>query len=216
MHSGPQRRNPEISVEVGPDAVLKLAQTRSKGSSTGWLVWPVAIDFCKFLLSHPELVRHKRVLELGAGTGAVGLTCGFIGSSSVSISDLEECLPILQSNLDLNSDLVNPSSKITIGEIRWGCDAQLDRVLQVHGTFDVIVGSDIIFHQPEAVLAALVNTISSASTPETKVLIAYEDRAGMVEDEEFFFGPMRSRFSSLEAIDLGGDRSLFIFSGFTC
>lgn len=214
MQTGPQRRDTEICVNLGPTTVLRLSQNRSQGSSTGWLVWPVAIDLCKYLMSQPELVKDKKVLELGAGTGAVGITCGLIGSNSVCISDLPECIPILNANLKSNLALVSPRTKMSVDTVRWGNKADIDLAVKDHGGFDAIVGSDIIFHQPEEVLSALVRTICEASNFATKVLIAYEDRVGMIEDEEFFFEPMRSHFQSLETVDLGCDRTLFIFSGF--
>ena len=40
---------------------------------TGNYVWPATLLFAAYLCEHPELVRGKRVVELGAGTGVAEL-----------------------------------------------------------------------------------------------------------------------------------------------
>ena len=36
----------------------------------------------------------------------------------------------------------------------------------------------------------------------------------MIDDEPFVFGPLRDRFASLELVDLGANRCIYIFTGF--
>jgi predicted nicotinamide N-methyase len=214
MQSGPQRLHENIVVELHPGRSLKFQQDKMRGSATGWLVWPVAVEFCRYLVAKPDIIRDRTVLELGSGTGVVGIACGYAGASEVLMTDLHESLPICRANLEINTGLITVGSKVNVCELEWGNDNHLATIKHRVGAFDLVLGSDIVYHQSPEILTALVKTIVSASNPNTKVLIAYEDREGMVDDEEFFFGPMRTHFKSLEIVDLGPGRCLFSFSNF--
>lgn len=49
-------------------------------------VWPAARALCSFISNHPQLLKHKRVLELAAGLGLPSLLATQL-ASSVSCSD---------------------------------------------------------------------------------------------------------------------------------
>lgn len=48
----------------------------------GEYVWPASLVMCEFLKRNPELVKGKRVLELGSGTGIVGLYAAKLGANN--------------------------------------------------------------------------------------------------------------------------------------
>lgn len=214
MHSGPLRLNDTINVAISEKLTLLIHQTRSKGSTTGWLVWPVAIDLCNLLIKSPEVIYGKTVLEVGSGTGIVGLVCGILGTRLTILTDLTESLPICRCNVRENIQ-AHPSLKnVCVEELLWGDQTHMKRIHSLHGPVDVIIGSDVIYHQSEEVLESLVSTIFQASHSGTKLIIAYEDREGMIQDEVHFFGPIRERFKSLDLIELGMTRVVYKFSDF--
>ncbi|KAJ1471312.1 hypothetical protein T484DRAFT_1844596 [Baffinella frigidus] len=47
---------------------------------TGVTVWDASLVLSFLLCKHPELVEGKRVLELGSGTGLLGVICGRLGA----------------------------------------------------------------------------------------------------------------------------------------
>jgi len=53
----------------------------------GLYVWPSSVLLAKFIALSPLLCKNKNVLELGAGTGLVGLTCAKLEAKSVVLSD---------------------------------------------------------------------------------------------------------------------------------
>ena len=53
----------------------------------GEYVWPAGLFMCDFLKRNSELVKGKRVLELGSGTGLVGLYAAKLGASHVTLTD---------------------------------------------------------------------------------------------------------------------------------
>ena len=58
--------------------------------STGNQVWPSGSLLAELLLERPELVRGKRVVELGAGCGVAGLAAALAGASEVLCTDGDE------------------------------------------------------------------------------------------------------------------------------
>ena len=214
MHSGPQRLKDVIPVRIDELTELSIFQRQGTGSATGWLVWPVALDISKYIIANPTLVAGKRVLELGSGTGLVGMVSAISGANAVVVSDLLDGLPMCSMNVSLNLQAFPTMGVVQIKELMWGNGAHLSSVLAELERIDVIIGSDIVYHQSEVVLTALVETILQASNESTVLLIAYEDREGLIDDEPFVFGPLRDRFASLELVDLGANRCIYIFTGF--
>ena len=211
---GPNRAASHIEVSIDAGLSLTIHQTKGLGSTTGWLVWPVSAHFCKYIFMNSDAFRHKRVLELGSGTGLLGLVCNVVEASTIILTDLKECLPICKLNLSSNCDILNPNSTTVVEELVWGDCIRSNDLLQTYGSIDIIIGADIVYHQSAEVLGALVDTVIQLATPETVFMLAYEYRECMIEDELYFFSPIRSHFKSIKQVDLGTDRWLYIFSDF--
>jgi len=132
---------------------------------TGDSLWHGAIELVKYLLQHPELVRHRHVLELGAGTGLVGIVAAALGAKSVTITDLECQQSLIQQNIDLNKELWTSSPSLyensnKNGEIKEAQKSTCQVITKVHRfgefrtddweieekdmiVFDTILASDI-------------------------------------------------------------------------
>lgn len=85
---------------------LQIHQTCDPSSRTSGTVWDGAVLLSRFLERHPTLVRSKRVLELGAGCGLVGLTTAALGARNVCLTDLEDCLKRLERNVRENRSML--------------------------------------------------------------------------------------------------------------
>lgn len=59
------------------------------GSEIPSKVWPASVILAQWLWNAPHSVAGKRVLELGAGMGLVGLAAGRCGAASVLLTDLD-------------------------------------------------------------------------------------------------------------------------------
>ena len=213
--AGPDRTASAVEIPLEHGQKMMIHQRKDQGSTTGWLVWPVSAHLCEYILMHPDAFAEKRVLELGSGTGLVGICCNKIGASVVVMTDLLDCIPICKANLYSNTDVMNNDLVVRSEELRWG-DIERCRVLiDSYGDFDIIIGSDIVYHQDPEVLRALVATVVELSSPNTVFMLAYEYRECMIEDEVDFFAPLRDFFASVNQVDLGGDRWLYKFSEFT-
>ncbi|XP_042605159.1 protein N-lysine methyltransferase METTL21A isoform X2 [Cyprinus carpio] len=64
------------------------------------VVWDAAVVLCMFLEMGTVDLKGKRVIELGAGTGLVGIVAALLGAS-VRITDREAALEFLTANAAL-------------------------------------------------------------------------------------------------------------------
>ncbi|KAF9284913.1 Methyltransferase-like protein 21D [Mortierella alpina] len=102
----------------------------------GSTIWDAAIVLAKYLEKYDLLTsaaaqpsQSLNILELGAGTGIVGLAAARILSSksvkaSVVLTDKENCMPLLQRNIEKNpSDGIDVKAHILDWEILSGIKA---------------------------------------------------------------------------------------------
>eukprot|EP00903_Cladosiphon_okamuranus_P011220 g10586.t1 len=69
----------------------------------GASVYPAAYVLAEYLERHPHLVRGKRVIELGTGTGFLGIGTSVLGAAEVCLTDGDEqSLRLTQENVHAN------------------------------------------------------------------------------------------------------------------
>ncbi len=172
-----------VQLDHGGDSerVLKVAEGCADTIDSGAKIWDSGRALSSWIVK--ELEPGKRVLELGAGTGIVGLTAAAKGAKSVILTDQPEMIPLLEQNIASNDLSVNAMAL----PLLWGCDQEetmsslieasssMDDASKQAPIFDVICGSDILY-SPEN-LELLLDTIVQVCTPsKTEVVLAYPRR----------------------------------------
>ncbi|XP_075246283.1 histidine protein methyltransferase 1 homolog [Convolutriloba macropyga] len=110
----------------------------------GCEVWESTIDLLKFLSSKKDLITGKNVLDLGCGSGLLGLFCLQNGAESVTFQDFNSDVidDYLIQNLAANVDDLNVAlEKCRFVSGDWN-DAELISNL---GIADVIVSSETLY-----------------------------------------------------------------------
>ncbi|KAJ7428774.1 protein-lysine methyltransferase METTL21D-like protein [Willisornis vidua] len=102
----------ELERRVGP--ALRLEQRVAGG--VGSVVWDAALVLAKFLETGACPLARRHVLELGAGTGAVGIMAATLGAN-VTVTDLEELQELLRVNIENNKHLVTGSLRAKV--LKW-------------------------------------------------------------------------------------------------
>ncbi|KIO26496.1 hypothetical protein M407DRAFT_24217 [Tulasnella calospora MUT 4182] len=167
----------------GPPKTITLLESRTtiEAGTTGLRTWQAAFVFANWLLQHPGVVKAKKVLELGSGTGFLGILAAQLQAAMVLTDCNAEVLERCKFNVFL--DCTNHPS-ITIRTLDWNdC---LSNSLERDAAFaylhelaaDVIIGTDLVFDP--SIIPALVATLrlaldasaSSVSRPQTEALIA--------------------------------------------
>jgi len=145
-------------------------------SSTGTRVWDTAIVMAKLLEQNPSNVYGKNVLELGAGTGLVGLVAARLGAKSVLLTEISSTLPSLNQAVARN----NLGSLCSVKCLDWNAlnyqspgQQQEDNIFFQRNTdqfsFDLILASDVLICRQWAcafikVLTVISNMIHLSTT----------------------------------------------------
>ena len=89
----------------------------------------------------PPPTPRPRILELGAGTGLVGLAASALFSAHTLLTDLPSILPNLQRNVTANASLT-ASSAVTAGPLDW---SDPDSYIRGGARFDLILAADSLY-----------------------------------------------------------------------
>ncbi|KAI4891627.1 hypothetical protein NFI96_025961 [Prochilodus magdalenae] len=155
-----------------------------------------AVVLCMYLeLGHVDL-KERTAVELGAGTGLVGIVAALLGRGTntsvdrahVTITDREPALDFLSANVRENvpADL---QGAVQVSELTWG--EGLERYPS--GGYDLILGADIVYL--EETFPALLQTLEHLSSEKTVVLLSCRIR---YERDERFLDMLRNLFSVQE------------------
>lgn len=135
------------------NSTLAIRQLPSQGLS--FQLWPAASTLVALLDDHRRRQttalssllptdRRLRLLELGSGTGLVGIAAAALLGARVTLSDLSHVLPNLQFNVDANAGILElHGGAVEVAALQWGDIQQMEAVGR---EYDVILGSDVVYH----------------------------------------------------------------------
>lgn len=117
------------------------------------------------------------MIELGAGTGALGLAAAALGASSVTLTDLDHLEGLITANIARN----NLSAKASSAPLCWGqpISSQIPTP-----PFDIILASDVIYQQGS--IEPLISTLKALSCPCTIIFLSYEHRPNLQFPRDLF------------------------------
>lgn len=133
---------PEIALHLAAEVVPLWRKTEEELAEMGvpppyWaFAWAGGQALARYLLDNPGLVAGKRVLDIGAGSGLVGIAAAKAGAACVLAADIDAfaCAAIA-----LNAD-ANGVTLVVTGEDRIGMAAP----------FDIILVGDLFYERPLA------------------------------------------------------------------
>lgn len=163
--------------------------------------WAGGMALARYLLDHPDKVRGRRVLDLGAGSGLVAIAAALAGARAVIAADIDRyaaaatrlnaaangvTLAVVEGDLTAGAppavDLVTVGDLFYERELAQGVTAFLDRCLAAG--MDVLIGDPGRSYLPHARLRPLaeyrvpdVGEVESASTKPSTVFAMVAGRA---------------------------------------
>ncbi|KAI9652651.1 MAG: Aminolevulinate dehydratase [Alyxoria varia] len=155
---------------------LKLREDLTEGC--GGQLWPAGMVLAKYLLRERQLqlLKHKQILELGAGGGLVGLAIAshirhgaeydtVSKDTRIRITDQTPMFALMKQNTALNDlqDIVKPEV------LDWGSSEMTDQP-----TPDVVLAADCVYFEPSFPL--LLQTLQDLIGPNTVCFFCFKKR----------------------------------------
>ncbi|GBG28368.1 Protein-lysine N-methyltransferase efm3 [Hondaea fermentalgiana] len=186
----------DMEMDQAKDAVDGAAME----GTTGWTVWNASYVILRFLETelagkalpgYPALTggagaawwKGKRVLDLSAGLGVLGIACAKLGANVVLTDIGAKQVATMEANVELNG---LSKDQAVCAPLAWG-DVQGFADLQTHfGPFDLVLASDLVYVGiRDGLLESLGATLQQAvqHDPKTSVLMSFEERQGRRERE---------------------------------
>jgi len=133
---------PEIKLYLATEVVPLWRATEEELAKIGvpppyWaFAWAGGQALARYILDHPDMVAGKRVLDIGAGSGLVGLAAARAGAASVLAADIDAfaCAAIR-----LNA--IANDCEITVTQ---------DDLIGAPAAWDVILVGDLFYERPLA------------------------------------------------------------------
>jgi len=164
------------SFKISNELRLSLHEPSLTEDSLGLKTWTSSLLLSKRLgaLSKHVPDGNPRVLELGSGTGLVGLAASFIWQDRISeimMTDLPEIVPNLQKNIGINRGLSRKSiPQVHSRILDWSDKADVPRTRDE--AYQVILAADPIYSSEHPQL--LVDTVRSWLTPSAHSRFIFE------------------------------------------
>ncbi|KAK1298188.1 hypothetical protein QJS10_CPB14g01755 [Acorus calamus] len=114
------------------------------------LLWPGTFSFCDWLVEHKACLEGRKIIELGSGTGALGIFLRKSFGLDITTSDFDdlEIEENIAHNCRANGVTVLPHIKHTWGDAFPTCDPE----------WDIVIASDILLYVKQ--YPKLIKTLS--------------------------------------------------------
>jgi predicted nicotinamide N-methyase len=133
---------PEIALYLATEVVPLWRATEDELAQSGvpppyWaFAWAGGQALARYVLDHPQIVRGKRVLDIGAGSGLVGLAAARAGAAQVLAADIDAFA----------------CAAIRLNAAANGCDIMVteEDLIGASPAWDVILVGDLFYERPLA------------------------------------------------------------------
>ena len=138
--------NQTRSFKVNEGLVVRLHEPSLTGDNLGFKTWAASLLMSRQLTQFREQLKLGvvRVLELGAGTGLVGISAACLWKASITLTDLPEILPNLVNNLQMNAELIASNGGQAYARALDWSDSS-DKPKTETDKFEVVLAADPIY-----------------------------------------------------------------------
>lgn len=197
---------PEIVLHLAAEVVPLWKKTEEELNAMGvpppyWaFAWAGGQALARYILDHPALVAGKRVLDIGSGSGLVGIAAAKAGAASVLAADIDAfALAAIDLNMKANGVTLQISGADMIGG---------------PAPFDVILVGDLFYERP------LAERLLSWLTPLPALVLAgdpgrnYFPKTGMAKRTSYQVAVSRDledrelRDTGVYALNTGSDAQI--------
>lgn len=162
---------------------LTIHEPTLTADNLGLKTWASSYLLSKRLLQLPlpHFAPGARILELGSGTGLVGLSAAGTWDVPVLLTDLPEIVPNLRRNVDANRAILK--SKVDVAVLDWRDDAGGRKECE---KFDVVLAADPIYSPEHPALVAGMVDVWMKKGPQARAVVEIPLRDGFGREREGF------------------------------
>ncbi|KAL6065705.1 Methyltransferase-like protein 22 [Balamuthia mandrillaris] len=175
---------------VRNERVIRICVDHMDNVGVGWKIWESAIILARWWHSRQNLLEGKRVLELGAGVGLVGILAAPYCREIVISDCVDKLVEDIQYNLSLNNlrdnnvQVINLDWSIIQRQEQQTASEQYHRspvAVPDLGRFEVIMGSALIYDKTSAM--HLADVVHHYLHPEQGLFytVTHRNRLGIAE-----------------------------------
>ncbi|XP_032883694.1 EEF1A lysine methyltransferase 3-like [Amblyraja radiata] len=147
---------------------LKIARMVDDTMGVSAYVWEAGIALCRYIEKEDINFTGKKVIELGSGTGTVGILASLLGGE-VTMTDKPKILRQIENNIGINIPFAC-RHRVKVQTLVWGEDHT-----SFPSDYDYILGSDIVYSS--VCYPALVETLRHLANQGTTIYLSSELRA---------------------------------------
>lgn len=145
-----------------------------------------------------DWLKGKRILELGSGTGLLGIGLSFSGAKEIMITDQRCLLKLMEENVKRNPG----GSPCCVRELDW---REEGLEIASGGPYDLVLAADCVYW--DFLYEPLIKTLVTLSEKGTRVLLANDDRRTSSTEYEKNFG-QRWDYLFFQALDENFDSEI--------
>lgn len=158
---------PEIKLHQADEPIglweLTEGEYRSEQPPPFWaFAWAGGQALARYVFDHPETTAGKRVLDLAAGSGLVGVTAALTGAASVRAVDID---PLSCAAIGLNAAANGVELSVDQADILGGDAADAE----------IVLAGDVFYSQ--AMADRMIGFLRRAAKNGARVLVGDPDRA---------------------------------------
>jgi predicted nicotinamide N-methyase len=123
-HPTPVALTPEIRLDLAKDshgifqAAERLKRPGERFQPYWSFAWPGGQAMARYLLDHPDEVRGRSVIDIGAGSGITAIAAALAGASSVLAVDVDPLSEIaIRRNADTNGVTISTTTVDMLGTV---------------------------------------------------------------------------------------------------
>ncbi|XP_055496919.1 EEF1A lysine methyltransferase 3-like [Leucoraja erinacea] len=148
---------------------LKIARMMDSRLGISSYIWDAGVSLCQYFEKEDVSFTGKKVIELGSGTGIVGILAALLGGN-VTMTDKPDTLKQINSNIAVNIPIAC-RHRLKVSSLIWGEDQT-----KFPNDYDFILGSDIVYSS--ICYPALLETLRYLCNQGTTIYLSSELRSG--------------------------------------
>ncbi|KAE9041129.1 hypothetical protein PR003_g5813 [Phytophthora rubi] len=160
--------------------VVHIGEVGNSGKGTGLTTWDGSVVLAKYLEHQRRRdIVGSRIVELGAGTGLVGISAALLGARQVTLTDLDYVVDNLAKNVAETMKLADTAGRTIDSDVSTRVLDWFNPPTDL-GDIDFVLASDVVWVE-ELIppLVATFDTLLRHSATKTRILMSYQKRSIM-------------------------------------